>query len=106
MNPEDEKRVSKRHDHQAAIIFAYHNTDQFFPALMCNYSKDGMCFETPFRIDPGADIYIMMENYSPDTIHAELYEGYFAEVLWCCEITDTDPCGYKIGVKYYKTVID
>jgi hypothetical protein len=48
----------------------------------------------------------MMENYSPDTIHAELYEGYFAEVLWCCRLTEADPPGYKVGVKYYKTVID
>jgi hypothetical protein len=65
-----------------------------------------MCFKTPDEIDPGSDIYIMMENYSPGTIHAELYEGYFAEVLWCCQLTDADSPGYRVGVKYYKTVID
>jgi hypothetical protein len=106
MNQKDERRVSERHDHHAAIIYAYHNTDRFFPAAMCNYSKDGMCFKTPDSIDPGSEIYIMMENYAPDTIHAELYEGYFAEVLWCCQLEDPDPPGYKVGVKYYKTVID
>lgn len=106
MDPKDEKRLSVRHDQPAAIIYAYHNTDRFFPAVMCNYSKDGMCFKTSDEIDPGSQIYIMMENYAPDTIHAELYEGYFAEVLWCCQMTDVDPPGYKVGVKYYKTVID
>jgi hypothetical protein len=106
MNQKDERRVSERHDHHAAIIYAYHNTDQFFPAVMCNYSGDGMCFETPDAIVPGSEIYIMMENYAPDTIHAELYDGYFAEVLWCCRLTDADAPGYKVGVKYYKTVID
>jgi hypothetical protein len=97
--------MSERHDHHAVLIYAYHNTDQFFSAAMCNYSIDGMCFETPDEIDPGSDIYIMMENYSPDAIHAELYEGYFAEVLWCCQLSDADPPAYKVGVKYYKTVI-
>ena len=106
MNQKDERRVSERHDHHAAIIYAYHNTDKFFPAAMCNYSGDGMCFETPDAIIPGSEIYIMMENYAPDTIHAELYDGYFAEVLWCCRLTDADAPGYKVGVKYYKTVID
>jgi hypothetical protein len=106
MNQKDERRMSERHDHHVAIIYAYHNTDQFFPAIMCNYSRDGMCFKTPDVIDPGSDIYIMMENFSPDTIHDELYDGYFAEVLWCCQLTEAKAAGYKVGVKYYKTVID
>ena len=97
--------MSERHDQHVAIIYAYHDTDQFFSAIMCNYSIDGMCFKTANAVDPGSDIYIMMENYSPDTIHAELYEGYFAEVLWCCRLTDDEAPGYKVGVKYYKTVI-
>jgi hypothetical protein len=106
MGPRDERRKSERHDHHAVIIYAYHDTDQFFPAVMCNFSSDGMCFETQIGIDPGSEIYIMMENYAPDTIHAELYEGYFGKVLWCFQQTGGDPPGYKIGVKYYKTVID
>jgi hypothetical protein len=48
----------------------------------------------------------MMENYAPDTIHAELYGGYFAEVRWCRQLPDPEVPGYKVGVKYYKTVID
>lgn len=106
MKIKDERRVFERYDNDAPIIYAYHNTDQFLHALMCNYSKDGMCFKTPDAIDPGSDIYIMMENYSPDTIHADLYEGYFAEVRWCCPPAAPEKTGYLVGVKYYKTVID
>jgi hypothetical protein len=65
-----------------------------------------MCFKTSDVIDTGSDIYIMMENYTPDTIHAELYEGHFAEVRWCRQLPDPEVSGYKVGVKYYKTVID
>jgi hypothetical protein len=73
---------------------------------MCNYSNEGMCFKTAEAVDPGADIYIMMENYSPDSLHADLYEGYFAEVKWCEQLQPHEVPGYQVGVKYYKTVID
>ena len=106
MNKKDERRVFERYDNDAPIIFAYHDTDRFYHALMCNYSKDGMCFKTPDLVDTGSDIYIMMENYTPDTIHSEHYEGYFAEVRWCRQIPDPEVPEYKVGVKYYKTVID
>ena len=106
MNKKDERRVFDRHDLDAPIVYAYQNTDQFINAEMCNYSKDGMCFKTTNEINPGSDIYIMMENYSPDTIHAELYEGYFAEVKWCRQPKEPKVPEYKVGVKYYKTMID
>lgn len=106
MKKNDDRRIFDRTKNDAPIIFAYHNTDQFYHAVMCDYSKDGMCFKTPDGIDPGSDIYIMMENYSPDSIHAELYEGFFAEVKWCHPLPDNELSGYRVGVKYYKTVID
>jgi hypothetical protein len=106
MNAKDERRVFERFDNDASIIYAYHNTDRFFQAMMCNFSKGGMCFKTPEAVDTGSDIYIMMEDYAPDTIQAELYEGYFAEVRWCCQLPDPEVPEYKVGVKYYKTVID
>jgi hypothetical protein len=106
MKTKDERRVFERHDNDAPLIYAYHNTDRFFQALMCNHSNEGMCFKTSDVIDTGSDIYIMMENYAPDTIHAELYEGHFAEVRWCRRLPDPEVPGYKVGVKYYKTVID
>ena len=106
MKKNDDRRTFDRTKNDAPIIFAFHNTDQFYQAVMCDYSKDGMCFKTPDGIDPGSDIYIMMENYSPDSIHAELYEGFFAEVKWCHPLPGNELSGYRVGVKYYKTVID
>ena len=105
MQKKDEKRVFERHDNEAPIVYAYHDTDHFFHAVMCNYSKEGMCFKTPEAVDPGSDIYIMMENYSPDALHTDLYEGYFAEVRWCQQQQPHEVSDYRVGVKYYKTVI-
>lgn len=106
MQKKDERRVFDRYDNDAPIVYAYHDTDYFFHAVMCNYSNEGMCFITSKAVDPGSDVYIMMENYSPDTVHAELYEGYFAEVRWCQQMSSLEAPGYQVGVKYYKTVID
>lgn len=105
MQNKDERRVFERHANDAPIVYAYHDTDHFFQAVMCNYSIEGMCFKTSEAIDPGSDIYIMMENYSPDDLLVELYEGYFAEVRWCQQLQAHDVPGYQVGVKYYKTVI-
>ena len=105
MQKKDERRVFERHDNDAPIVYAYHDTDRFFQAVICNYSIEGMCFQTSKAVDPGSDVYIMMENYSPDTVHADLYEGYFAEVRWCQQMSSPAPPGYQVGVKYYKTDI-
>ena len=106
MQKKDERRVFERYDNNAPIVYAYHDTDHFFQAVMCNHSNEGMGFKTSEAVDSGSDIYIMMEDYAPDTIHAELYEGYFAEVRWCRPEPDPEDPEYKVGVKYYKTVID
>ena len=106
MQKTGERRVFERYDIDAPLVFAYHDTDEFFQAVMCNYSNEGMCFNTSEAVDPGSDIYIMMENYSSDDLHAELYEGYFAEVKWCRRLQTQEVSGYRVGVKYYKTVID
>ena len=105
MQKKDERRVFERYDHDAPIVYAYHDTDRFFQALMCNYSIGGMCFQTSKAVDPGSDVYIMMENYSPDNVHADLYEGYFAEVRWCQQLPPPEVSGYQVGVRYYKTDI-
>ena len=106
MKNKDNRRLFDRNKNDAPIVFAYHNTDHFYHAVMCDYSNEGMCFMTPDGVDPGSDIYIMMENFSSDAIHAELYEGFFAEVKWCLPIPAEDVSTYRVGVKYYKTTID
>jgi hypothetical protein len=65
-----------------------------------------MCFEADTKIKPGSDIYVMMDEFAPDTIGAEIYEGYLAEVRWCKKLAGLDPILYRIGVKYYRTLID
>jgi len=101
----DEKREYKRHDFDAPIVYVYQDSAKFYRAQMQNYCKGGMCFESNDALEPGVDIYIMMESFSPDTIVDEFYDGYLAEVRWCQKILLTEAGQFKVGVKYYQTVI-
>ncbi|UCG08969.1 MAG: PilZ domain-containing protein [Desulfobacterales bacterium] len=105
MKVHHEKRKSERHDHGASIVYAFHNSDKFYNARMCNFSNGGLCFESSVAIEPGSDIYVMMEEFVPDTIGSEIYDGYLAEVRWCQELPEVDPALYHVGVKYYRTMI-
>ena len=108
MTLKDNKREFERHNLDTPIVYAYQDSDQFFSARMCNYCKGGMAFEATDPIEPGADIYIMLETFQPDSDDAEFYDGYLAQVRWCRELDAKKQQGskcYKIGVRYYQTLI-
>jgi hypothetical protein len=64
-----------------------------------------MCFLSSNALNPGSDIYIMMEEFATDSVGAEFYDGYLAEVRWCRETSPEHSIGYFVGVKYYQTII-
>jgi hypothetical protein len=101
----DEKREHVRYDLDTPIVYAFQDSDKFNPARLCNYGKGGMCFETDHAVERGADIYIMMENFLPDSIDAEFYDGYLAEVRWCRKHSPEPAEQCLIGVKHYQTII-
>jgi hypothetical protein len=102
----DEKREYERFDLDTPIVYAFQDSDQFNPARICNYCKGGMCFKANDALEPGSDIYIMMENFSPDAVGADFYDGYLAEVRWCRKIVRINVEQFMVGVKYYQTIID
>jgi len=101
----DERRKHERFDLNASMEYAFHDSDQFYQARMCNYGKGGMCFLTGEALEPGADIYIMMESFSPDADGVEFYDGYLAEVRWCQKLLPENGNDFRVGVKYYQTII-
>lgn len=96
-----EKRQYERHEHRAPIIYAHQDSDIFFDADMCNYSSGGMCFKTVQAVQKGSEIYIMMEDFAPDDIGAEIYDGKLAEVRWCRSVSRPKPDCFLVGVRYY-----
>ena len=98
-----ERRQSERFDHAAPIVFAQRGSDQFVDARLCNFCRRGMAFVTGGPLTPGTEIYIMTEHYSPDTIGAEIYDGYLARVRWCERRTDIIGDRFVVGVQYAET---
>jgi len=105
MTRHEEKREHERFLFNASVVYAYQDSDLFFHARMCNYCKGGMCFLSGNALEPGSDIYIMMEDFSPDADGADFYDGYLAEVRWCQKTIREDAEHFKVGVKYYQTII-
>ncbi len=103
MKNETESRSFERFNHEAPIIQARHNCDDFHAARMYNYSMDGMCFVSDTALDPGADINIRMEYHSPMIYGPISRDNYRATVRWCKSVSDVYASyygKYEIGVKY------
>jgi hypothetical protein len=105
MNQRNDRRACERLEHRAPVVFAYRDSDQFHQARICNLCPAGMCFETETAVAQGSEIYIMMENYAPDDIGAEIYDGYFARVCWCRASPEGEKDRYQVGVQYYRSEI-
>ena len=105
MTSAENKREYERYNLDTSMVYAYHDSDLFHQARLCNYCKGGMCFLSDNAIEPGSDIYIMMENFVTDSVGAEFYDGYLAEVRWCRKSPPENGDEFKVGIKYYQTVI-
>ena len=105
MRRNEEKREHERFELDASMIYAFHDSDLFYQARMCNYCKGGMCFVSGKALEPGSDIYLMMENFAPEAVGDEFFDGYLAEVRWCQKMMRDKAEQFKIGVRYYQTII-
>jgi hypothetical protein len=106
MPEQTEKRSRDRHNQKAYIAWTFFNTDHFFRGKLLNYSESGLCFESEFKLRPGATIYIRLDKFSPDPYNCKLHEGFrtvtLGEAKWCKEIYVVGSHKYAIGVKYFQ----
>ena len=100
-----DKRIYKRYNYQAPIVYEYGNTNSYYEAMMCNHSMGGMCFESNYALPKGVEINIRMKNFSPHANGPESRASYRAQVRWCMELGEDDSRSYKIGVNYFEPVL-
>lgn len=93
MDENREKRNNARLDDYLPISVKDLNAGVFHKATMLNSSKNGMYFETDSLLEPGAKIYIGIEN-SSNVSFAEEFECRPAEVVWRKELKKSF---YKYG---------
>ena len=97
-----ENRESERRKHDAALLYAFNDSENYYSATMCNYGDDGMCFVAGYSLEPGSEIFIRMENFPEEAVGHNIKEWYNAVVQWCEPMPDSDAFFYKVGVRYSK----
>ena len=93
-----EKRDNVRLDESCRISVKDLKAGIFHKVTMRNYSKNGMYFESDSILEPGAEIYLGIEN-SSDVSPANEYEGKRAEIRWRKELKKSF-YNYGYGVKF------
>ena len=66
-----------------SIVFAYENSDLYYPAKLLNHSTDCLCFASKEPIAIGKKIYIMTQDYPIESTHLKIYEACLARVEVC-----------------------
>jgi hypothetical protein len=106
-----EKRANQRCRHEAVVTCAHFNSDRFYRAQTTNHSREGISFESDFPLKPGSDIYIRVENYTPNASVPKvcccggIRHIALAEVKWCNELPGRGGCHYQIGLKYHQPAL-
>ena len=100
-----EKRADIRIIHKSPIIVENSKADFIYRARMVNYSKTGLYLESDATFDPGAEIYIGIENspYSSSLDNAP--DCYRVRIIWRKDLQDlfyNHGYGIKIIASYDK----
>lgn len=98
MSRENDNRRDARIDYRLPIRIEDVGAGINYTAEMINFNKNGMYFETDSAFQPGANIFIGIEN-SPYTSGFGYYECYRAEVIWSRKLKDSF-YNYGYGVRY------
>jgi Tfp pilus assembly protein PilZ len=97
----DEKRKNVRLDEYCPISVKDLKAGIFHKAKMLNYSKNGMYFETDSILQPGANIYLGIENSSHVSFVNE-FECKLAEIVWRKKLKKSF-YNYGYGVRFIST---
>jgi hypothetical protein len=75
-------RSFQRSAHDAPIQYALLDSDQFHATRTYDFSPGGLSYEIHQPLEPGTDVCILMENYSPGLTGPEGYRSYVTSICW------------------------
>jgi hypothetical protein len=76
-----ENRKNTRFNYTSSLQVKDLQSGKIHNARMCNYSKEGVYFESDSVLNPGMQVYIGIEN-SPYTSSPDVLEYHRAEIMW------------------------
>lgn len=89
----------------ATVVFYDSLDDDFYdhPSTTVNTSRNGMCIETPLRLDKGHPVLIRVAWNNLYAIDSAQYTAYHGEVRWCSRYrTILGNTTYRTGIRFYE----
>lgn len=94
MATQPEYRKMARFYHESIIMIEDDSTKIPYYAVSNNVSGTGMVFKSLFEINPGAQIFIRIDDYASSRTPIP------AKVVWCNKLKSQDGFRYGVGVKF------
>ncbi len=96
-----QRREHPRQDCEQTITFAPDDTKSSYEAIMRNFSRGGLYFESKHALKKGTGINVKLKpDMPPELINPETLMTQKAEVRWCMEIANSKPVRYGCGIQY------
>lgn len=96
----DNKRLHIRKDCLVPVRYTYAGERKTHYARLVNYGDGGLCLKTRTPIEPGAELNLSMELYTPKDSSLGAFEEYPVAVCWSKEIPERGLPVYETGLKY------
>ena len=79
----DDAEICQEDKIGVSIIYAYEDSDVYYPAKLLKHGIDCLCFVSKEPIPEGEKIYIMTQDFPIEGTNLRIYEGCFAQVEEC-----------------------
>lgn len=93
------QRTYPRKAFEAPIKYAVPNSNQFSHTRTINYSTDGLCFIADQKLEPEAEVCVVMDNYAPGRSGPESYQSYLTRVRWIRPLSAHRPERFIAGTQ-------
>ncbi len=102
-------RAFARHYHESLITYINLESGSYHYGKMKDNSVGGMSFSSDTELQPGSEILIKMEYFSPSINNQDTKNSCLAKVVWCSENSNGQEIIYNnnfdIGVKYDEILV-
>lgn len=79
----DDAQFCRENKIGVSIIYAYEDSDVFYPARLLKHGLNCLCFASKEPIAKGEKIYIFTQDFPIEGANLRIYEGCFAQIEEC-----------------------
>jgi hypothetical protein len=94
------RRKYPRRTNDVPILYAENNAKEYCQAVMRNFSREGMYFESDSPIRSSQDLFIKWQPHRFGTLAPAPYRAFRAKMKWCQRVVGNPTLRYGIGVQY------